>query len=145
MPDVKIIARGGVDDVGNASANNRKVLIIEDNSDFLEMIANDFESKGIKAFRSTFGKEGFEIAKKEKPDVIILDVLLGDIDGFEVLSLLKDDPDTHLLPIVIYTNLQNETDRMMGFRLGADAYYLKTKTSPLKLVEEVKKIIAKNI
>lgn len=145
MTDVKIIARGGAEDAVYVSANSKKVLIIEDNSDFLGMIADNFESEGIKAFRSTSGKEGFEIAKKEKPNVIILDVLLEDIDGFEVLSLLKDDPDTHLLPIVIYTNLQNENDKMMSFRLGADGYYLKTETPPLKLVEEIKKIIAKNI
>lgn len=145
MTDVKIIARGGVEDAIYASADNKKVLIIEDNGDFLGIMADNFELKGIKAFRSTSGKDGFEIAKKEKPNVIVLDILLEDIDGFEVLSLLKDDPDTHLLPIVIYTNLQNENDKMMSFRLGADGYYLKTEISPLKLVEEVKKIIAKNI
>lgn len=144
MANVKIVARGGVDDV-RSDFSPKKVLIIEDNENFLEMVGGDFEAKGFQTIKAKSGKVGFDFAKKEKPDVIILDILLEDIDGFEVLKLLKEDLDTHLILVVIYTNLGSDNDRMMGLRLGADAYYQKTELSPLKLVDEVKELINKNI
>lgn len=67
--------------------------------------------------------------------------MLDDIDGFEVLTMLREDPETHLIPIIIYTNLQSTTDKMAGIRLGADAYYQKTEVPPLKLAEKVKELL----
>lgn len=108
------------------------------------MVGESFEAKGFHAVKSKSGKEGLEIAKKEKPDAIVLDILLEDIDGFEVLKLLREDLDTHLLLVVVYTNLGSDNDRMMGLRLGADAYYQKTELPPLKLVDKVKELIKEN-
>lgn len=136
--DPKIIARGGIDDVRKL---HKKILVIEDNKDLLLIIGDSFASKGFEIIKTPYGKEGFELAKAEKPDAIILDILLDDIDGFEVLTMLREDPETHLIPIIIYTNLQSTTDKMAGIRLGADAYYQKTETPPLKLVDKVKELL----
>lgn len=135
MVKAKIVARGGVDDVSK-NQSGYKVLIIEDNQDLLQIIGDSFESKGYQTIKTLSGKEGFEIAKKEKPDAIILDILLDDIDGFEVLSMLREEPSTHIIPIIVYTNLQSTTDKMAGIRLGADAFYQKTELPPLKLVDK---------
>lgn len=143
MANVKIIARGGVDD-NHPNFFPKKVLIIEDNKNLLDMVSESFESKGFNVAKSKSGKDGFEIAKKEKPDAIVLDILLEDIDGFEVLKSLREDSDTHLLLVVVYTNLGSDNDKMMGLRLGADAYYQKTELSPLKLVDKVKELIKEN-
>lgn len=137
----KIIARGGIDDTPHL---HKRILVIEDNKDLLLIISDSFVSKGFETMKTPYGKEGFEIAKKEKPDAIILDILLDDIDGFEVLTMLREDPETHLIPIIIYTNLQSTTDKMAGIRLGADAYYQKTEVPPLKLAERVKELLLKS-
>lgn len=143
MANVKIIAKGGVDDV-HPDFSPKKIIVIEDNKDLLEMISESFEAKGFQAIKVKSGKDALDVAKKEKPDAIILDILLEDIDGFEVLKLLREDADTHLMLVVVYTNLGNENDKMMGLRLGADAYYQKTELPPLKLVDKVKELINKN-
>jgi len=134
----KIIARGGIDDTPHLY---KRILIIENNKNLLLILEDSFVSKGFQIIKTPLGKEGIELAKKEKPDAIILDILLDDIDGFEVLSMLREDPETHLIPIVVYTNLQSTTDKMAGIRLGADAYYQKTEVPPLKLAEKVKELL----
>lgn len=134
------MARGGIDDIPKNHAG-QKILIIEDNKDLLEMIGDSFTSKGYSTIKTPSGKDGFELAKKEKPDVIILDILLDDIDGFEVLTMLREEPTTHIIPIIVYTNLQSTTDKMAGLRLGADAFYQKTELSPIKLVEKTTELI----
>lgn len=140
MVKAKIVARGGVDDPA-PNHSGQKILIIEDNKDLLQMIGDSFEAKGYAIVKTPSGKEGFELAKKEKPDVIILDILLDDIDGFEVLTMLREEPSTHIIPIIVYTNLQSTTDKMAGLRLGADAFYQKTELSPIKLVEKTTELI----
>lgn len=141
MIDVKIIARGGVDDINNPVVPRKKILIIEDNQDFLRTIGAVFESHNFNVIKSASGSRGFELAKSEKPDVIILDILLEDIDGFEALAIIREDPDTYLIPVVIYTNLQNEKDKNASLKLGANAYYLKVELPPEKLVEKVKELL----
>lgn len=141
MVKAKIVARGGVDDI-SPNQPHYKILIIEDNEDLLQIIGDSFESKGHKTIKTPFGKKGVELAKQEKPDAIILDILLDDIDGFEVLSALREDPETHITPIIVYTNLQSTTDKMAGIRLGADAFYQKTELPPLQLVEKTSALLA---
>lgn len=140
MAQAKIIARGGIEDIGK-NLLHKRALIIEDNKDLLSIISDSFIAKGFEILKTPSGKEGIELAKKEMPDIIVLDILLDDIDGFEVLTILREDPDTRLIPIIVYTNLQNTTDKMAGLRLGADAYYQKTEISPLKLAEQTKELL----
>ncbi|KKP98978.1 MAG: Response regulator receiver modulated diguanylate cyclase [Parcubacteria group bacterium GW2011_GWD2_38_12] len=140
MAQAKIIARGGIEDA-ERNLLHKKALIIEDNKDMLSIIGDSFISRGFEILKTPSGKEGIELAKKEIPDVIILDILLDDIDGFEVLTILREDSDTHLIPIVIYTNLQSTTDKMAGIKLGADAYYQKTELSPLNLANQTKELL----
>lgn len=143
MADVKIIAKGGVDDI-RPDFFPKKALIVEDNKDLLDMIGESFESKGFKVIKVKLGKDALNVIKKEKPDAIILDILLEDIDGFEILKSLREDSETRLMLVVVYTNLGNDNDKMMGLKLGADAYYQKTELPPLKLVDKVREFINKN-
>lgn len=140
ITQTKIIARGGIDDVSH-NALHKKILVIEDNKDLLLIIGDSFSAKGFEIVTTISGKEGYDLAKKERPDAIILDILLDDMDGFEVLTMLREDPDTHLIPIIVYTNLQSTTDKMTGIRLGADAYYQKTEISPIKLADKAKELL----
>lgn len=140
MVQAKIVARGGIDNPPKTPLG-RKVLIIEDNKDLLDMIGDSFKSKGYDIVQTPSGKDGFELAKKEQPDIVILDILLDDIDGFEVLTMLREEPSTHIIPIVVYTNLQSTTDKMAGIHLGADAFYQKTEVSPIKLVEKTSELL----
>lgn len=133
-----IIARGGIDDV---KPLHKKILIIEDNVDLLSAIGENLATKGFNVVKTSSGKEGIELAKKEKPDAVILDILLDDMDGFEVLTTLRENPETHLVPIVVYTNLQSTTDKMAGIKLGADAYYQKTEISPAGLSDKIKELL----
>lgn len=120
---------------------HKKILVIEDNEDLLEIIFEAFKTKGFQVIKTKSGKEGIALAQKEKPNVIVLDILLDDMDGFDVLAVLKEEAVTHLIPAVIYTNLQNTTDKMAGLKLGAEEYYYKTEVSPLKLADNIAELI----
>lgn len=139
LTEVKIIAR----DIEPRPKEMiyKKILVIEDNEDLLEIISEALKTKGFQVLTTKSGKEGIVLAQKEKPDVIVLDILLDDMDGFDMLAILKEAAVTHLTPIIIYTNLQNTTDKMAGLRLGAEEYYYKTEMPPSKLADKITELI----
>lgn len=139
MIQTKIIAKNNK--MRPFGINHQKILIMEDNENMIEIISKAFEMRGIKIIKTKSGKEGIALAKKERPDAIVLDILLNDIDGFDVLAILKEESDTQSIPVIIYTNLQNTNDKLESFKLGAEAYYYKTEVPPLKLVNNIIELI----
>ena len=102
-----------------------KVLIIDDNEKNIELFKDFVESWGYSTILAYQGREAIELAQKEKPDAIILDVMLPGMSGYEVCSELKDNPATRFIPIVMVTALTDYADRVHGFNVGADNFLVK--------------------
>ena len=103
----------------------KSVLVIDDNSDIRENTAEILELAGYKTFTAENGKKGGEVAQKEKPDVIVCDIMMPELDGYGVLHLLRKNPDTEQIPFVFLTAKTERSDFRKGMEMGADDYITK--------------------
>jgi len=117
----------------------KSILIIEDEKDIVDLIAYHLKQSGFSILTAMDGASGLELAKKERPSLIILDLMLPEMDGKDVCRVLKADPKTQSIPILMLTAKAEEMDRVIGFELGADDYVTKP-FSPRELVLRVKAI-----
>jgi len=117
-----------------------KILIIEDEKNIVELLTFNLEQEGYRVTAAARGDEGLQKAKKEKPDLIILDLMLPEINGFEICKILKDDPQTVQIPIFMLTAKSTEADKVLGLELGADDYLTKP-FSPREMLARVKTIL----
>lgn len=100
-------------------------LIVEDDYDQAELVARLVQLRGLDPVVAHDGASGLEAARRVRPDVVLLDVMLPDLNGFEVCRRLRGDRDTMLTPIVMLTALGDRTNRTNGYRVGANAYVTK--------------------
>jgi two-component system phosphate regulon response regulator PhoB len=124
---------------GGINIPNR-ILIIEDEKDIVDLLIYHFEQAGFSASIALDGPIGLEKAKKERPDLVILDLMLPGMDGKDVCRALKSDPLTRSIPILMLTAKSEEMDRVIGFELGAEDYVTKP-FSPRELILRVKAIL----
>ena len=110
---------------------NKKILIVEDEHDILQLVKLYVEKEGFRTVSATSGTEGLRQVKQEKPDLVVLDLMLPGIDGLEVCKRLRAAPETALLPIIMLTAKAEEADTVVGLELGADDYI----TKPFSLME----------
>jgi two-component system, chemotaxis family, response regulator PixH len=101
------------------------VLLIDDNPSQLELMDNYLRESGHKIIKVTDAKKGLSIAVEQKPDVIVTDIVMPGMSGFELCRSLKNNPDTANVPIVICSSKNQEIDRLWGMRQGAVAYLTK--------------------
>jgi PleD family two-component response regulator len=102
-----------------------RILIVEDEPALRELVAVALEREGFRVRQAADGQEGLRLARAEGADVILLDVMLPKLNGFEVCQRLRQDPSTALIPVVMLTALGELKDRLTGFKLGADEYLCK--------------------
>jgi two-component system, OmpR family, alkaline phosphatase synthesis response regulator PhoP len=120
-----------------ASAPAKKILIVEDERDILQLVKLYLEKEGYRTVTALTGAEGLNSAKSDKPDLIILDLMLPEIDGLEVCKRIRASQETAMLPIIMLTAKAEESDTVIGLELGADDYVTKP-FSPKALVARVK-------
>ena len=101
------------------------ILVIDDNNDIRENTAEILELSGYKTFTAENGKKGVDVALKEKPDVIICDIMMPELDGYGVLHLLRKNPETQHIPFIFLTAKTERTDQRKGMEMGADDYITK--------------------
>ncbi len=116
----------------------KKILIIEDHVFLKELIAKQLNEEGYEIIEAEDGEEGLKKAK-EKPDLILLDLILPGIDGFQVLENIKQDPETADVPVIILSNLGQKEDIDKGMSLGAEDFLVKANFTPGEIIEKVKK------
>jgi len=125
------------------SKENPKVLMIEEDR-FLRKIYRDKLSRlGFDFFEATNGEEGLNKVIAEKPDLVILDLILPRKNGFDVLIDMKSNKNTENIPVIILSNLGQESDIQRGLSLGAEAYLIKTEVSLSEVVDQVREQLAK--
>lgn len=118
-----------------------KILLIEDDKTLIEMYALKFKEAGFILLPALDGLSGLELAQKELPAVILLDIMLPKMDGFAVLVELKKDNKTKKIPILMLSNLGQKTDIEKGKKLGAADYIVKASMTPTQVLEKVKSFI----
>jgi two-component system, OmpR family, alkaline phosphatase synthesis response regulator PhoP len=121
----------------------RKILIVEDDRDIVEMITYNLRADGYEVLSAFTGKDGIALARRERPDLIILDIMLPVMDGFEVCRVLKSTEATACVPIIILSAKSQETDKIVGLELGADDYVTKP-FSPRELIARIKAVLRRN-
>ena len=115
-----------------------KILIVEDDKFLRELIARKLTAENYQTIEAIDGEEGLKKIKEEKPDLVLLDLILPGIDGFEVLSRIKEDPSLASIPVIILSNLGQREDVERGMKLGAVDYLVKAHFTPNEIIEKVK-------
>ncbi len=103
----------------------KRILIVDDESDLVELVKLRLEANGYEVIVAGDGQSGLDKARTEKPDLIVLDVMLPKIDGYKVCRMLKFDEKYRHIPIIMFTARAQESDRKTGEQVGADAYITK--------------------
>jgi len=124
-----------------AGKKEKSILIVEDDAFLLNILKSKLEAEGYRAMLAGNGEEGLELLKKEKPSLVLLDLMLPLKSGFEFLEEMAKDAEVKFTPTLIISNLGQESDIERGKALGAREYYVKARLSIDELVEEIKKYI----
>ncbi|MCH7916235.1 MAG: response regulator [Deltaproteobacteria bacterium] len=106
-------------------ASNRTIMVVDYNSDIVAIIKTILEVKGYALQFAYSGQEAFNLLGEQKPDLIILDILMPTIDGLEVLTRLKGDPDTASIPVILLMSKVEYKDVLIGYKMGANYYITK--------------------
>lgn len=119
----------------------KKILVIEDDRFLRELIARKLSDDGFVIIEATDGEEGIKKVKEEKPDLILLDLILPSIDGFEVLSQIKKDENLKSIPVIILSNLGQREEVEKGLKMGAVDYLIKAHFTLGEIIEKMKNIL----
>jgi len=119
----------------------KKILIIEDDKFLRELITQKLIKEGYDIIEAVDGEKGIKSVKKEKPDLILLDLILPGIDGFEVLAKIKENPVLSQIPVIILSNLGQKDDIERGLKIGAVDYLIKAHFTPGEIIEKVKVVL----
>jgi len=121
--------------------NIKKVLIVEDDKFLAKMLGRMLESHQYETILASNGKEGLVKASADQPNLILLDIMLPDIDGFDLLETIKNNEKTKKIPVIIISNLGQPEDIQQGRSLGAKDYLVKSDLSLDEVVKKVRKYL----
>jgi CheY-like chemotaxis protein len=116
-----------------------KVLIVDDDLETLRLVGLMLQRQGYDIVAASNGTQALGMARTEKPVVIILDIMMPDLDGYEVTRQLRKDPDTTNIPIILFTAKSQTEDKLVGYEAGADDYLTKP-VHPAELTAKIKKL-----
>ena len=117
-----------------------KILVVDDEKDILELVSYNLKKEGYDVFTSADGEDVLKLLKKEKYNLIILDLMLPGIQGMELCKMLKTSEETSFIPIIMLTAKSEELDKVLGLEMGADDYITKP-FSPRELIARVKAVL----
>jgi len=116
---------------------DKKIILIEDDHNIIEMYKIRLEGAGFKLSIASDGESGLDLAKSQPADLILLDVMMPKMDGFAVLSRLKQDDKTKNIPVLLLTNLGQKADMEKGKAMGANDYIVKSSLTPSQVLEKI--------
>jgi len=117
-----------------------KILIVEDEKDIIKMLEYNLKKEGFKVIDARDGEDALDLAVRQYPDIILLDLMLPGMDGLEVCRALKKEAKTASIPIIMLTAKSQESDKVVGLELGADDYITKP-FSPRELIARIKAVL----
>jgi len=116
----------------------KTILVVEDDKFLRELIVRKLTEEKFLILEAIDGEEGIKKIKEGKPDLILLDLILPGIDGFEVLSQIKKEQELSLIPVIILSNLGQKNDVEKGLKMGAVDYLIKAHFTPGEIIEKIK-------
>ncbi|MFQ5613442.1 MAG: response regulator transcription factor [Anaerolineae bacterium] len=123
--------------------DKRRVLCIEDEPEMIDLIRLILERKGFEVIGAVGGEEGLATIKREKPDLILLDLMMPDVDGWEVYRQMKADQSIADIPVIVVTAKAQSIDKVLGLHIAKVEDYVTKPFGPQELLESVEKIFAK--
>jgi len=123
----------------------KTILIVEDDKFLRELIAQKLIKEKYEIMEAIDGEEGIKKIREESPDLILLDLILPGIDGFEVLSQMQKSPETAKIPVIVLSNLGQKEDVERGLKLGAKDYLIKAHFTPGEIIEKIRNILKQTI
>ena len=120
--------------------DKKRILIVDDEEDILSVLKFRLEANNYEALTASDGQEGLNKARTEKPDLIILDLMLPKLDGYKVCRMLKFDESYKAIPIIMFTARVQQKDEELGKEMGADAYVTKP-FEPEVLLEKIRQLL----
>ncbi|MBI2021859.1 response regulator [Candidatus Daviesbacteria bacterium] len=124
----------------NNDLKTKQILLVEDELFIRELYERTLSQSGFTIITAVDGLEALELAKK-KPDLILLDIMLPKVHGLDVLKKLKSDNETKNIPVVLITNLGQESIIKEAFNMGAQGYLMKSRVTPYEILEQVKNFL----
>lgn len=120
----------------------KKILIIDDEQDLLELFSDILRSAGFEVSTAFDGQKGLEVMLQDKPDLVLLDIVMPNVDGFAMLREMKQKPELLNVKVIVLSNMQGQEYIDQATELGADDYWYKMNTHLTDLVEKVKHQLA---
>ncbi len=120
--------------------SNRTILVVDDSPDLVEILRITLEWKGFNVKCAYSGKDLFAGLEKQKPDLILLDIMMPKMDGLEVLARLKGNPATASIPVILLTEKADDEDVQIGYKMGAD-YYITKPFTPTQVLDGIKAVL----
>ena len=118
-----------------------KVLVVDDEVNITQILEFSIGAEGFEVITAQNGEEAIERARRERPDLIILDIMMPKIDGYEACRILKANPLTKNIPVLLLTAKGRDIDRRLGYEVGATDYIVKP-FSPNKLIERIHRLLS---
>ena len=118
------------------------ILLVDDDLTLREMYEERLKAEGFEIIQAVNGEEALAKAKESMPNVILLDIMMPKINGFDVLKQLKANEELKAIPVIILTALIQDVDRLQGKKLGAVDYIVKSETMPCEVIDKIKKVLA---
>ncbi len=120
--------------------NKRKILVVDDDTTMVKLINVNLKLNNYAVIEAVSGEQALDIVSKEPLDLVVLDIMMPGVDGWEVLSRIRLDPETEELPVILVTAKTQDSDVIRGWELGADEYVIKP-FNPLLLVEVIRMVL----
>lgn len=121
----------------------KKILIIEDDFFIRELYQRQLQKEQYEVVSASDGAEGLVQATQQKPDLILLDIMLPRLNGLDLLRTIKSKPETKDIPVILLTNLGQDSVIKEGFSLGAEGYLIKSAYTPSQIINEIKSFLEK--
>lgn len=118
-----------------------KILVVEDEQMLAEMYKDKFEKEGFEIVLAGDGKIGMEVLKKEKPALVLLDILLPNENGIEFLKKQRKNPEVSFIPVIVFSNFDDPETKEETLSLGVKEYLIKSNYSPNEIVEHIRKYV----
>ena len=134
---------GAINEKSDAiNLEGKKIVWVEDDQFLNDIIARKLATTKCSFFHSNEGVEALKIINTELPDIVMLDILLAGMDGFEILRRIKSDPKTKNIPVILLSNLGQQSDIEKGKSLGAARFLVKATVTPNEILEQIREVLA---
>ncbi len=124
-------------------ANGKRVVCIEDEPEMIDLVKLILSRKGFQVVGAMGGREGLEAIHREKPDLVLLDIMMPDMDGWEVYQRMKADDTTKAIPVIMVTAKAQSIDKVLGLHIAKVDDYITKPFGPQELLESVEKVLAR--